>query len=151
MIFTVFLIINVVVLTMAVLTRLRPGPGPQLLVMGPEVSLGVRLGVVLIVAVASWLFAQMLYKMLVRGDEALQVNGVSPREAVGSALSLLSYLLLVVCAYAFLGMGVWYWLPVLFLVVLVWSLLSIWSLVGWLPMLAALALAAIAAFIVCMI
>jgi hypothetical protein len=93
----------------------------------------------------------MLYKMLVRGDEALQVNGVSPREAVGSALSLLSYLLLVVCAYAFLGMGVWYWLPVLFLVVLVWSLLSIWSLVGWLPMLAALALAAIAAFIVCMI
>jgi len=138
-VFTVFLLINVVVLTLAFLAQLRNDPSKLPPHLGEEVSVGVRLLVIAIGAVFSWFLARMLFKHLV-------VQDVSPGDSVGPAYSLLSYLLLVLAAYSFLGFGTWLWLPGLFLIVLVWSLISLWSLVGWLPMIVALVLAALTAF-----
>ena len=33
-----------------------------------------------------------------------------------------------------LGLGSWLWLPVLFLLILIWAVLSLWNLLGWLFM-----------------
>jgi O-antigen ligase len=132
--FTAFLLVNVVILTMTFIAGLRGDPSRLPPHMGEEVSLGVRMGLVVVGLLASWFFARMLFQLLVNREDR-------PSQAVGPSLSLLAYLALLVMAYSFLGFGTWLWLPVLFLFVLVWSMLSLWSLVGFGLMLVGLCVA----------
>lgn len=121
-VFTVLLVVNVVILTMAARAA---ADGAALLPphLGPEVAVGVRLLLFVAGAAAAWLFARFLFQTLVKRE-------VSSLEATGPALSLMAYVVIFVTAYAFLGFGTWLWLPLLFTIVFFWSLVSVWSLVG---------------------
>ncbi|HKV91294.1 MAG TPA: hypothetical protein VJW20_01965 [Candidatus Angelobacter sp.] len=140
-IFTVFLTLNVAILSMAAIAafhgdwdRLPPH-------IGADTPMGVRLGILAVILLASWFFARALYRLLV-GEEVL------PSESLSPAYGLLSYLVLVGAAYCFLGYGTWLWLPVFFLLVLIWTLLALWSLVGSRAMLGGLCIALLTVIVI---
>jgi hypothetical protein len=121
--FIIFLVMNVIALTMTMVAMRDDDASLLPPNLGPDAAIGLRLLFVIIGGGVSWFCAQILYKLLVRGF-------LPPSEACGAACSLMSYLLLVFAAVAFLGAGAWLWLPLLFLIVLCWSTLHIWSVVG---------------------
>jgi hypothetical protein len=136
-IFTTFLIVNVVVVCMTALAAIRSGGSHLPPHLDADTPMGVRFAVVLIAGIAAWFFAQMLYKQLVK-------ERVAPADSVSPSMGLLSFLVLIAAAYSFLGFGSWLWLPFLFIIVFIWTLLSLWSLVGWIAMICAVVLAALA-------
>jgi len=127
-IFTLFLLLNVVIISM-VLTAVFEHDLVRLihLVLNENAAMGLRVGLVLLAAIVAYFLAQQLYRLLVR-------ENVPASEAVSPSMGLLSYLVLIIAAYGFLGLGSWIWLPVLFLLVLLWTVISLWSLLGWLFM-----------------
>jgi hypothetical protein len=140
-IFTAFLALNVAILSMAAIAafhndweRLPPH-------ISADTPMGLRLVILAIVTLASWFFARSLYRLLVGED-------VPPSASLSPAYGLLSYLVLVAAAYCFLGYSTWLWLPILFLLVLVWTVLSLWALVGWRAMVAALCVAAVTVIVI---
>jgi hypothetical protein len=140
LLFTIFLLINVVVLTMAALSV---ATGNLLLLpphLGADTATGARLALLLVGGAAAWFFARMVFQLLVNAE-------VGVEDAVGPSFSLLSYLILIVAAVTFLGSGSWLWLPVFFLIVLVWSVVTIWGLVGGAVTIAGLAVALLGAIV----
>jgi hypothetical protein len=122
-IFIVFLAVNVAILSMAAIAAFHADWDRLPPHIGADTPMGLRLAILAVVMLASWFFARTLYRLLV-GEE------VRPSESLSPAYGLLSFLVLVAAAYCFLGFGTWLWLPVLFLVVLVWTVLALWTLVG---------------------
>jgi hypothetical protein len=136
-VFLTFLLVNAVILTMTMLA-FRQGD-LSVLPWGTagEYAIGLRFLLVLAAAVVSWLLARVLYKQLVT---AL----VSPDDSCSTASSVMSYLVLTLAAVAFLGPAAWLWLPVLFVIVLLWSTATMWSIVGRNAAVASLAVASAA-------
>ena len=126
-VFTVFLLANVVSVSMLFTHHLPPH-------FESDVPIGMRLGLVLLACVIAYVLAQMLYKLLVR-------ETVPASDAAQPAMSLLAYLVLIAATFGFLGLGSWLWLPVLFLLVVIWTVLSLWHLLGWKFMIGILVLA----------
>jgi hypothetical protein len=122
-IFTLLLALNTIVLTMVVVSLANDDPARLPPHFGEETALGTRALVFLLAVAACWFFAQILYKQLV-------AERVGPAEAVGPSWGLIFYLGLFVASFAFLGVGTALWVPVLFVIVFFWSLLTVWSLVG---------------------
>lgn len=137
LIFTVFLIVNVIVVCMAAVAAIRGNVSLLPPHLDADTPMGIRFAIVLVTGFAAWFLAQMLYKQLVK-------ERVTPADSISPAMGLLSYLLLIGAAYAFLGFGSWLWLPFLFVVVFIWTILSLWSLVGWIAMVSAIAMAVLA-------
>jgi len=140
-VFTVFLALNVAILSMAAIAAFHSDWDRLPPHISADTPMGLRLGILAVIIFASWFFARALYRLLV-GEEVLPSDSLSP------AYGLLSYLVLVGAAYCFLGFGTWLWLPVLFLLVLIWTLLALWSLVGSRAMVAALCIALLTVIVI---
>ncbi len=135
-IFTLFLVLNVVMISMIVMSVIHHEPRFLPPHLGPDVAFGERLGLVIIACVVAYFLAQQLYRLLVRED-------VPPSESVSPSMGLLAYLVLIVATFGFLGLGSWIWLPVVFLLLFIWTVVGLWSLLGWLFMVCILLLAAV--------
>jgi hypothetical protein len=132
--FTVMLLLNVVFLTLVLIGGRNTRTLPVWAGLQDDVPVGWRLALVILGTTAAWFSARSLYKLLVR-------DGGSPDDSVSTAMSLLSFLVVIMLAYAFLTYAAWMWLPILLLVVLIWSTLAIWGVVGGAPVVTALAVA----------
>lgn len=133
--FIVLLLVNVIFLTFAFIAASgSDGAVPVWTRLSDDAPVGVRLLLLVIGAAGSWFSARILFKMLVR-------DGVPPSDSVGPAFSLVSYLMLILAAYAFFSYAAWAWLPLLLLIALVWSIVALWSLVGTLSVVGALVIA----------
>jgi len=138
LVFIAFLLVNVIFLTMAIVSAWRGNVALLPPHLGEDIAFGVRIGIVLVGGFASWMCARIMFQQLVR-------QKIDPAEAVGPAWSLVSYLLLLVATISFLGLGSWLWLPLLFLIVTVWSVLTVWSMVGATGVVAGLVVALVGA------
>jgi hypothetical protein len=120
--FTLFLLINAIFQTLAVVAGLRQ---TQLLltVFNEDTSPSIRLIVFLIGCGVSWLLARTLYKFMLKGRVAVG-------DSTNTAFVLFFYFLLIFATLAFLNVITWFWLPVLFLILLVYTIFTLWSLVG---------------------
>jgi hypothetical protein len=120
--FTVFLLVNATLQTLAVIggvrnARLLSTPFSE------DTSLAVRLLLFLLGVGISWLLARTLYKFMVRGQLAVG-------DSTNASFVLLFYLLLIFATLAFLNAIGWFWLPALFLILLAYSAFILWSLAG---------------------
>jgi hypothetical protein len=126
LVLAVFALILFVVAIMLTITMIALVAGEQSRLywdLGDDVAVGVRLVIFVIGAGLIWLMARALYKQLVKGLGA-------PDDASNIAVSLMAYLMLTVAVVAFLGAAAQIWLPILFLIVLLWSSIAVWRLVG---------------------
>lgn len=119
--FLIFLIINAVFHTLAVIAGMK-GQDPIRL-MPEDISPGVRLLIFLIGIGLSWILARMLFKFLISGK--VQVG-----DSTNIAYVLLGYLLLTFATFSFFSVIGWFWLPVLFFILLIYSLLALWKIIG---------------------
>lgn len=119
--FAAFLLANVMFLALAMVSA-RGAVVPAWVHLEDDFATGLRLLFVVGGGFLSWLLARTLYKKLVQ-------EHVPPSDSVGPALALGSYLVLVLAAYAFFSTA-WIFLPLLLVIVVVWSAISLSSLVG---------------------
>lgn len=120
--FTIFLLINAVAQTVAVIGGLRQTS----MIVTPfneDTPPALRLILFLIGMGLSWILARILYKFMVRGK-------ISVDESTNTSYVLMFYFLLLFATLSFLNVINWFWLPVLFLVLLVYTIFTLWSLVG---------------------
>lgn len=121
LLFALFLLVNAVFHTLAIIAGLN-GKGPPF-VLPEDISPALRLILFIIGIGVSWLLARMLFKYLIDGR-------VSVGDSTNTAYILLFYLLLTFATFSFLGVIGWFWLPVLFLVLLLYSIFTLWKLIG---------------------
>jgi hypothetical protein len=122
-VFALFLFLTAVALTITMIALVAGEQSRLYWDLGEEVAVGVRLLIFVVGAALIWAMARALYKELVKGLGA-------PDDASNISVSLMSYLVLLVAVVAFLGAAAQIWLPILFLIVLLWSSIAIWRLVG---------------------
>ncbi len=119
--FLLFLLFNAIFQTLAVIAGLNHQEPIRLL---PEdLSPGVRLLIFLIGIVVSWLLGRTLFKSLIHAR-------VEVSDSTNIAYVLLFYLLLVMATFAFFSVVGWFWLPALFLILLIYSLVALWRVIG---------------------
>jgi hypothetical protein len=135
LIFALFLLVNGVFHTLAVMAGL--GGETPLSLLPEDVSPAVRLILFVIGIGVSWLLARMLFKFLV--NEEVLVG-----DSTNTAYILLFYLVLTFSMVSFVSVLGWFWLPVLFLVLLIYSVFTLWKLIGGLLTAGAVALTFIA-------
>lgn len=121
LIFALFLMINAVLNTVAVVAGLKSSD--PLIALPGDSSPAVRLVLFVIGAGLSWLLGRMLYGFLISGE-------IPVAESVNYAYILLFYFLLIFAALAFLGVLSWMFLFILFLVLLLFSVFTLWRLLG---------------------
>lgn len=119
--FALFLIVNAILNTLAVVAGVR-GAEP-LTLMPSDTSPAVRLLIFVIGIVLSWLVGRTLYKFLINGE--LPVG-----DSTNTSYVMLFYLLMMFAGLSFLGILNWFLLPFLFLVLLVFSVFTLWRLIG---------------------
>lgn len=125
--FGLFMIANGIFHALAVLAGLN-GQVPALL-LPEETAPAVRLLIWVIGFILSWYLARILYMFLLRRD-------VSVGDSTNMAYGLLFYLTLTASTFSFFGIVSWFWLPLLFLILLIYTIFGLWSLVGGLITLA---------------
>src|SRR6266498_5344236 len=136
--FALFLIVNAILSTIGVVAGLR---GMQPLNLLPaETSPAVRLLIFVVGVGLSWLIGRMLYKSLINGEVAVG-------ESTNTAYIMLFYLLLVFAAFCFIGVLNWFILPILFAILLIFSVFALWRLLGGGFTLGSVASAFVAAFV----
>jgi hypothetical protein len=121
LLFTLFLVINAIFHTVAVhawMNDKNPVFPPL-----EDISPAVRILLFLVGIGVSWLLARMLYRFLIKGE-------VTVGDSVNTSYILLFYLGLTFATFSFLGVMAWFWLPLLFLVLLIYSIFTLWSLIG---------------------
>lgn len=135
--FTVFLLIHAILQTLAVIGGLK---NTQILTtpFNDESSPAMRLLLFLLGAAVSWFLSRMLYKFMVKGQ-------LTVGDSTNASFVLLFYLLLIFATLAFLNAISWFWLPVFFLILLIYSAFILWSLAGatWMTVSLSLALTTI--------
>lgn len=120
--FLTFLLFNAVFQTLAVIAELHQKE-PVRIFFSEDTSPGIRLLLFFIGIGASWLLSRMLFKLLIKGN-------VRVGDSTDTAYVLGVYLLLTFATACFISVISWFWLPVLFLVLLIYSVLALWKLVG---------------------
>jgi len=135
MCFALFLVVSAWLSTLAVIGGLN-ADAPWGYIIPPDTSPAVRLLFFVIGLGFSWFIGRMFYRWLISGE-----IGVADSVSIAYALGL--YLLLAFAAIVFLGVLHWFLLPFMFLILVVFSVLSIWRLLGGLYSFGALAAAAI--------
>lgn len=120
--FTLFLLINAVLQTLAVIGGVRNAP-VLVTPFNEESSQAVRLLLFLLGGAISWLLARMLYKSMVKAQLAVG-------DSTNASFVFLFFLLLIFATIAFLNAIGWFWLPALFLILLIYSAFILWSLTG---------------------
>lgn len=119
--FGLFLIANAILSTIGVVAGLR---GVQLFTLLPsETAPAVRLVIFVIGLGLSWLIGRMLYKFLINGEIPLS-------DSTNTAYIMLFYLLLVFAALSFIGVLNGFILPILFVILLFFSVVTLWRLIG---------------------
>lgn len=121
LLFAVFLLINSIFLVLEAAAGLTGEGGFRFL--SADVSVAARLLLFVIGIGTSWLLARMLYKFLIKGK-------ITVSDSVNTAYILLFYLLLTFATFSFLGAIGWFWLPLLFLVLLIYTVFTLWRLIG---------------------
>jgi hypothetical protein len=121
LIFAFFLILNAIFDTIAFVAKSNEGQASVGL--PADTSPAVRLLMFLIGAVVSWLLGGMLYRFLIKGT-------IPVSESTNTACVLVFYFVLTFATFAFLGVLAWFWLPLLFLVLLIFSVITLWGLLG---------------------
>lgn len=135
MFFALFLVVSAWLTTLAVIGRLNADAAwGNLLPL--DTSPAVRLLFFVIGMAFSWLVGRVFYRQMIKGE-------VWVDDSVSIAFGLTFYLLLIFAAVFFLGVIYWLLLPIAFFILVVFSMLSIWRLLGGLYSFGALAAAAI--------
>lgn len=138
LIFTLFLASNAFLSTLAALGGLRTGN--PIMLLSADTSPAVRLLMFVIGLAVSWGIGNIIYRLLINGE-------IRVGESVIIAYVFLGFLLLIFAAIAFLGIFYWFLLPLLFVILLVFSILVLWRLLGGLFTLGAIAAALLVAFV----
>jgi hypothetical protein len=120
--------------TLAIIAGLQDRP--PLTIIPEDTSPGLRLVMFLVGVGLSWVLSRQLFKMMVEGQ-------IHVSDSTNTSYVLLFYLVLIVASIFLLSVIGWFWLPVLFLFLLIYSVLTLWKLVGALFTLAAIAAALI--------
>lgn len=121
LIFAGFLILNVIIHTMGIVVNLKAGKA--FFILPADISFGIRIFLFLIGIVISWLLAQKVYKFMLEGECAVN-------ESANTSFIVLFYILLTIATFAFLGALTWFWLPILLLILFIFSLFTLWRLLG---------------------
>ncbi len=133
LIFALFLVLSAFLSTLAIIGGFKDDAW---VLMPPDTPPIVRLLFFVIGLGFSWFIGRMFYRMLINGE-----IGVSDSVSIAYALAL--YLLLMFAGAFFLGVIYWFLLPFMFILLVVFSVLSIWRLLGGLYSFGALAAAAL--------
>jgi len=120
--FAVFIIANGILHSLAVLVGLT-GRIPRSVLFSEESALAARLLVWAIGLGISFYLARVLYQFLLKRD-------ITVSESSNLVYVLLLYLVLGASTISFLGAISWFWLPLLFLLLLIYTIFSLWSLIG---------------------
>jgi len=122
MLFTIFLLINAILQTLAVIGGLRH---TSLLItpFNEDSSPAIRLILFLVGFGISWVLARMLFQYMIKGK-------LSVGDSTHTAYVLLLYLMLIFASFCFLNVIGWLWLPLLFLILFLYTIFTLWSLVG---------------------
>ncbi len=121
LLFAVFLIVNVIIQTMGIVSNLKSGQAFFLL--PGDVSMGIRIILFLIGVGISWLLARQIYSFMLKGE-------ISVNESANTAFTVLFCIALTITTFAFLGALAWFWLPVLLLILFMYTMFILWRLLG---------------------
>lgn len=120
-VFLFFILLNAVFHTLAVHAGLYEHG--VLHIVPDGTSIAVRLLLFLLGLAISWFGVRLFFQGLIGAEFDVS-------SSVNAALLLLSLLALTTAMLAFLGFVSWYWLPFLFLVLLLFSVFILWRLIG---------------------
>lgn len=120
--FVLFLILNGLFGFLRPITTIY-GTGDPVIVGLLDLPFGSRLLIFLVGVGVSWWIARSLYWFLF--SRKVEVD-----DAINTAYMFFFYLLLTVTTFSFLGVLGWYWFPLLFLILFIVSLLTLWNFLG---------------------
>lgn len=116
-----FLIVNAILNVVAIVAGMNeqdPAIG-----LPPDISPAVRLLVFLMSIGLTWLIGRSLYRFQINGE-------ISVTESTNTARVMVFCFLLLFATLSFLRVWSWFWLPVFFAILLVFSVITLWRLLG---------------------
>jgi len=119
-IFSIFFLLNVLFLVLALFTAFGHGKSFTL---PDDLGMGVRMMIFLAGAAVSWFLGRWLFLQMVEGELGVD-------ESSNASLVLLFYLLLLFIGVAFLGGWTWLWQAILLLVLMLMTLFALRRVVG---------------------
>lgn len=134
--FLIFLIINGLFGFLWPITTIYSGAGDPIIVGPLDLPFGSRLLIFLVGVGVSWWVTRSLYWFLFTRE-------VEVDDAINTAYTFFFYLLLTLTTFSFLGVLGWYWFPLLFLILFIVSLLTLWNFLGGLLTVGSFVLAAV--------
>jgi len=134
--FVALLVVNTALLTLAAAWAIKKEQTFEIL--PSDVSLLLRLLALAFGAALSWFVGRTLYFFLVKREVRADTEGVS------IAYAMMFYFLLLLLTLIYLGWVSWMWFPILLIVVVIYSVIVLWSFVGPAWVFGGLALAAVA-------